>query len=100
VGTGAWEYCGIGTVTMHVGTKQEGGPGGEQARQGQGNLPSSRPVFAAVRAARLLARTVATLGRGLIQGVAPGRGRSKDRCGEFDEQWTLKRSSGASRGAR
>jgi hypothetical protein len=57
-------------------------------------------VFAAIRAVRLLARTVAALGRGLIQEVAPGRGRSKDRCGALGEQWTLKRSSGASRGAR
>jgi hypothetical protein len=57
-------------------------------------------VLAAIREARLLVRTVATLGRGLIQDVAPGRGRSRDRCGAPGEQSTLKRSSGASGGPR
>jgi hypothetical protein len=85
VGTGAWACCDMGTGALLMGTGQGREPGRKQTRQGRGNLPSSRPVFAAIRAARLLVRTVATL----------GRGRSRDKWGASGEQSTLKRSSGA-----
>jgi hypothetical protein len=66
VGTG-WGRGGATAVGATKGGKVAGDAGG--GRRGRGDLPSKREVLAAMRAARLLVTTEATLGRGLSHEV-------------------------------
>lgn len=68
--------------------------------QAENRWDNVEATYQGIRADRLLVRTVATLGRGLIQGAAPGWGWPRDRCGAWGKQLTLKRLSGALWGAQ